>query len=112
MKPAPVTANEMKAALTELLLVAAGFIHGRPDATAKRRLSETIARATPLLKAEVVTDSLDPKAPAALVARYIEADGDWHALVEAVNDHAAIACARRYRRENATKTAEQTSVRH
>ncbi|RIK92462.1 MAG: hypothetical protein DCC73_11810 [Proteobacteria bacterium] len=112
MKPAPVTATEMKAALTELLLVAAGFIHGRPDAAAKRRLSAAIARAVPLLKAAVIADSLDPKDAAALVARYIEADGDWSVLVEAVNDHAAIACARRYRRENATKTAEQTSVRH
>lgn len=114
MKPATVTAEELRAALADLLLAAGGFISGVPTLK-KRVLAAAICRASGLLKAEIAA----PQAPRRLlttaeelVADYIERGGDWHELTAAVNRFAGQATCRRYQVTHATEIAQQTPVRH
>lgn len=86
MRRTAVTPAELRSALTDLAIRAAAFARRRGLDEQRELLVAAISNANQTLSAaDAPAEIADAEA---LVAAYIAAGGDWHALVGAVNRHA------------------------
>lgn len=94
MTTRPITPNELRRVLSDLVLIAAPFAR-RCGKGSKDRLRATLSAGNAALRAADAPQNLDK--PEAMVAAFIEAGGDWHALAAAVNAAALEGSTRRKR---------------
>jgi len=86
--------GDLRAALLDLALVAAGFVRGSTRRQARIELGRAIARANAMRGARLDAAPA-PLDPDTLIVNYIERGGDWPALTAAVNRHALRGSTRR-----------------
>ena len=97
MTAVPAHIPDTRKALTDLSVLAAGFVRGCRNPQKRKVALEVIQQANQALRAgEVMQNSPHiPTDPEQLIRAYLDANGDWRSLVAAINRMALEAATRR-----------------